>query len=106
MTEFDDTLTRLFAESQETLPAEDFLENLASRMHRARRQRTIRRTALVAAAAVLVLVLTPFVAEGSLTAANYLTASLPSLGSALASPVAWICSLAISTWAVRRTRGA
>ena len=106
MTDFDDTLTRLFAEGRVTLPAEEFLENVASRMHRARRQRTIRRTALVVAAAMLVVVLTPFVAKGSLAVANLLTASLLSLGSALASPLAWICSLTITTWAVRRTRRA
>ena len=106
MTEFDDTLTRLFAEGRETLPAEDFLENVADRMRRARHQRTIRRAALMTAAMVVAVVLTPFVAEGSLAVASHLTASLPSLGSTLASPAAWICALAITAWAVRRARSA
>ena len=102
MTEFDDTLTRLFAEGRETLPAEEFLENVANGMRRARRRRAIRRAAVVTVAVVLAAILTPYVAEGSLAIANHLTASLPTLGSTLASPAAWMCSLAVTAWLLRR----
>ncbi|HEV2270727.1 MAG TPA: hypothetical protein VGR92_14835 [Steroidobacteraceae bacterium] len=104
MTEFDDTLTRLFAEAQETLPEEDFLRNVTVRMTHARRRRAIRQAALVTAAAGLAVVVTPYVAEGSLTVASHLGVWLPALGNALASPVCLACTLAIAAWRVRRTR--
>lgn len=105
MSEFDDTLTRLFAERRETLPAVDFLESVAGRIRDARRQRAVRHAALMTAAAVLAIVLTPYVARGSLAVASHLAAWLPALGSALASPVGWVCSLASAAWALRRARG-
>lgn len=86
--EFDDTLGRLFAEAREELPVEDFLEQVAAGMRRARRRRTMRLAVFVAAAAVLALVLTPYVVAGSL-------AWLPGIGNALTSPISWICALAI-----------
>lgn len=95
MTEFDDTLTRLFAEAQETLPAEDFLQSVAFGLRRARRRRVVRRSAFMAAAAVLALALTPCIVAGSLT-------WLPGLGNALASPIAWVCALAIAAFRIRR----
>jgi hypothetical protein len=95
MTEFDDTLGRLFAEARESLPAEDFLESVASGMRRARRRRTMRRAVFMAAAAVLALALTPCIVAGSL-------AWLPWLGNALSSPIAWVCALPIAALRIRR----
>lgn len=104
MTEFDDNLTRLFAEARETLPADDFLEKVAVRMGRARRLRAIKRTAVTTAAAGLAVALTPYVAAGSLTVASHLGVWLPALGNALTSPVAWLCYLAVAAWRVRRAK--
>lgn len=95
MTEFDDTLTRLFAETRETPPAEDFLEDVLIRMRHARRRRAMKRAALTAAAAVLALALTPYIVAGSLV-------WLPALGNALTSPIAWVCALAVAALRIRR----
>lgn len=94
MSEFDDTLTRLFAEARETPPAEDFLESVAIGMRRARRRRAVRRLAFMAAAAVLAFALTPYIVAGSLV-------WLPEIGNALASPVSWVCALSIAALRIR-----
>ncbi len=104
MTEFDDTLTRLFAEAQEPLAAGDFLEDVAACMNRERPRRAIRRAALAAAATGLAIALTPYLAEGSLTVASHLGAGLAAIGNALASPVGWACALAVAVWSMRRAR--
>lgn len=104
MTEFDDTLARLFAEARETLPEEDFLQNVAARLSRARRRRTIKQVVLATAAAGLAVAVTPYVAEESLSVARHLVMWLPALGNALASPVCWACSLAVAAWAMRRAQ--
>lgn len=89
MTELDDTLTRLFAEAQETLPEEAFVRRVAVRVRHARRRRGFWQAALAAAGAGLAVAATPYVAEGSLTVASH-------LGNALASPVCLACALAIA----------
>lgn len=104
MTEFDDTLARLFADARETLPEEDFLRNMAVRLHRARRRRAIKRGVLATAAAGIAVALTPYVAEGSLNVATHLGMWLPALGNALASPVCLACSLAVAAWGIRRAQ--
>jgi len=95
MTEFDDTLTRLFAEARETPPAEGFLADVLIRIQHARRRRAMKRAALMAVAVVLALALTPYIVAGSLV-------WLPGLGNALTSPVAWVCALAIAALRIRR----
>lgn len=104
MTEFDDTLARLFAEARETLPEEDFLRNMAVRLHRARRRRAIAQGILATAAAGVAVAVTPYVAAGSLNVATHLAVWLPALGNALASPVCLACSLAVAAWAIRRAQ--
>lgn len=93
MTEFDDTLTRLFAETRESLPDEEFLQRCASGVRRARRRRSLRRAAVATAAAGIAVAVTPYVVTGSLAVAAGPT-----------SPVVWICSLAVAAWAQRRSR--
>lgn len=97
MTEFDDTLGRLFAEARESLPADDFLEDARMRMRHARRRRAMKRAALMAVAAIVALASTPYIVAGSL-------AWLPALGNALTSPIAWVCALAIAAFRIRRHR--
>jgi len=104
MSEFDDTLTRLFAEARETLPDEDFLRNVAMRMRHAHRRRAVRQAAFATAAAGVAAALTPYVAEGSLAVASHLGAWLPAFEDALASPIAWACALAVAAWNMRRRR--
>jgi hypothetical protein len=104
MTEFDDTLTRLFAEAREPLPEEDFLENVAVRLSQARRRRAIRQAALATAAAGLAVAVTPRVAAGSLAVASHLSTWLPAFGNVLASPLCWACSLAVAAWGLRRAQ--
>jgi hypothetical protein len=106
MTEFDDTLTRLFAETRGTPPADDFLAGVTSRMERERRRRSIKLAAWATAAGAVAVALTPYVAEGSLAVASRLGAWLPSAGNALASPVAWLCALTVAAWGLRRAKGA
>ena len=104
MSEFDDTLTQLFAEARRPLPAEDFLQSVATHVSRARRRRAIGRTALTLAAAGVAAAATPYVAEGSLAVVSRLGESLPALANALASPVVWLCALAAAAWGLRRAR--
>lgn len=104
MTEFDDTLTRLFAEARETLPEKEFLQAITVRMHRARRRRAIRQAVLATAAAGLAVAVTPYVAAGSLSVASHLGVWLPALGNALGSPLCLVCSLAVAAWGIRRAQ--
>jgi hypothetical protein len=104
MSEFDDQLTRLFAEARDTPPAEDFLRNLAARMQHERRRRTVRRTVAMAAAAGLAVASTPYIAQGSLTLASDLGSWLAVFGNALTSPAGWACALAAAAWGARRAR--
>lgn len=106
MTDFDDTLTRLFAETRQTPPADDFLASLISRMERERRRRAIGLAMSATVVAALAIVLTPYVAAGSLAAASHLGAWLPAIGNALASPIAWLCALVIAASSRRRAKRA
>jgi hypothetical protein len=106
LTEFDDTLTRLFAETRKSLPADDFLAGVIFRMERERRRRTIKRAAAATAAAALAMVLTPYIIEGSLAVASRLVTGLPMVENALGSPTVWLGSLAIGAWGLRRAKGA
>lgn len=95
MSEFDDTLTQLFAAARESLPAEDFVESVATHVSQARRKRAIGRAALTLAAAGLAVAATPYVAAGSLAVVSHLAPS---------SPVLSLCSMALAAWGVRRAR--
>jgi hypothetical protein len=59
----------------------------------------------VMGAAAFAAVLTPYIVEGSLTAASHLGGWLPALGNAMTSPIGWICSLGAAAWSMRRARG-
>jgi hypothetical protein len=104
MNEFDQTLSRLFAEARETPPADDFTERVIIRMTQARRRRAVKQAVLTTAAAGLAIALTPYLVEGSLAGASHLGDWLPALGGALASPAGWACSLAVAGWSLLRSR--
>lgn len=104
MSELDDTLTRLFASARENLPAEDFLQGVASGVSHARSKRSIGRRALVLAAVAVAAAVTPYVATGSLTVASHVAEWLPALAGAPSSPVVWLCTAAITAWGLRRAR--
>jgi ABC-type transporter Mla subunit MlaD len=98
MSEFDDTLTQLFAEARQSLPAEEFLRSVATALDQARRQRAIRRAVLTLAAAAVAVAATPYVAAGSLAVASHFGKWLPPLADSLASPVVWLCAVAVAAW--------
>lgn len=98
MSEFDETLTKLFAEARESLPAEDFLERVATDVTRVRRRDVIRRALLILPAAAVAVAATPYVAAGSLRVVSHLGPWLPALSGSLDSPVTWLCWLAVVAW--------
>lgn len=104
MSEFDDTLTQLFAQAREPLPAEDFLQSVAARVSHARRRRTIGRSVLMLAAGGVAIVVTPYVAAGSLAAMGHVGEWLPALADALTSPFVWLCALAATASGLRRAK--
>lgn len=104
MSEFDDTLTRLFAEDRQPLPAEEFVQSVATHVSHARRRRAIGRTALTVAAGGVAIAATPYVAAETLAAVSRLGEWLPALANALPSPVIWLCSVAVAAWSLRRAR--
>lgn len=104
MTESDDTLTRLFADTRENPPAGDFLHRMEMRLHQARRRRALANRGWMVAAAAFAAVLTPCIVQGSLIAASHLGGWLPGLGNALTSPIGWLCSLGAAAWGMRRAR--
>lgn len=101
MSELDDTLTQLFAEARESLPAEEFLQSVASGLDEARRRRAIRRTILTLGAAALAAAATPYVVMGSLAVVSHCGKWLPAFAGALASPVVWLCAVAITACGYR-----
>jgi hypothetical protein len=90
MSEFDDTLSRLFAESRQILPADDFQQRLAIRMSQTRHRHTIAQVVLRAGAAAVAIAATPYVVTASLAGASNLGL--------------WLCSLAVAAWSLRRAR--
>jgi hypothetical protein len=104
MSEFDHTLTQLFASARETLPAEDFVQGVATVVSHARRKRAIGRTALALAAVAVAGAATPYIAAGSLTAVSHVAEWLPALASALSSPVVWLSAVAVAAWGLHRAR--
>lgn len=102
MSEFDDTLTQLFAAARETLPAEDFLQGVATVVSHARRKRALGRTAFALAAVAVGGAATPYIAVGSLTVVSHVAGWLPALASALSSPVVWLSSVAVAAWGLQR----
>lgn len=103
MTEFDETLSRLFAETRQAPPPDDFLEGVTRRLRGENRRRAFRRAVVIAPAVGLALVSTPYIVAGSLAVAGRLGGWLPAIGNALTSPVAWLGALAVA-WGVRRMR--
>lgn len=104
MSEHDDQLLRLFAETRAPERDEEFVASVAARVGRARRRRSITRIAAFAALVALAAAATPYVAEGSLALAGRLVSSTPALGNALTSPAGWAGSAVIALWCFRRFR--
>lgn len=102
MSELDDTLTRLFAQAQASLPADPFLETVILRMQRQRRWRTVQLATGMATGAMLAVALTPYAVSGSIALAALSARWLPAIGNAFASPLGWACALAVTAWGLRR----
>jgi hypothetical protein len=102
MTESDETLSRLFAEAQAHLPADDFLERVHYRMQQEKRRRGIKLIVMTAAAGGLAVAATPYVASGSIAVAAHLGIWLPAIVGVLASPIGWAGSLAVAAFSLNR----
>jgi len=104
MSEHDDRLLRLFAETRAAERDEEFVASVAVRIRRARLRRSITRIGTFAAFVALAVAATPYVAEGSLALAGRLVSVTPALGNTLASPAGWAGSAVIALWCFRRFR--
>ena len=104
MSEPDDQLLRLFANTRAPEKGEEFVRSVAVRIGRARLRRTSARIGAFAALLALAVAMTPYVAEGSLALAGRLVSASPALGNALVSPAGWVASTAIALWLFRRLR--
>jgi len=100
----DRDLARLFAQAHELLPPETFALAVERSVQRSRTRRRFWRMVLFVDMVVGALVLSPFVMEGSVAMANYLSMGIAHLGSALLSPIGIGCSLAFGAWFLRRIR--
>ncbi len=99
----DHDLARLFDEARVQLPAQNFLEQVETRIGRARRVRLALQIGGVALVTAVAIAVTPYVAEGSLAAGHYASEWLRRFPSVLASPAGWVCSGAVGLWMLRRS---
>jgi hypothetical protein len=100
--DMDPALARAFAEAR-TPPADGaFEDEVMDRILKARRVRSVRAMVVVGAFLAAAAALSPWVAQGSLAVSRRLSFWLPALGQALASPVGWVCALAVAAWSLRR----
>jgi hypothetical protein len=102
MSHSDEDLIRLFAETHRSLPAEEFVTSVMTRIGRERQRRVLRRLTLALIVAVAAAAATPFVAEGSLEIGNRFVDGLAAFGAALGSPAGWVCSIVVAVWASYR----
>jgi len=101
---FDRDLARLFDQTQESLPPGDFSLAVEQRVRHAQRRRRFWHVMLVFDVLVGALVVSPYVMDGSVVLADYLSRAMAHLGSALISPIGMGCSLAFGAWFLRRIR--
>lgn len=95
-TDHDPELTRLFAEARGTLPAADFITDVAERLARVRRRRMLFYCVAVAILMAVLVVLAPDLIDASLAMSAALTA--------VNSPTFWIAGLLIGGFALLWTR--
>jgi hypothetical protein len=102
--EIDPGLMRLFAQAREPLSAQAFLEEVTRGLQRAQRLRLLWSAATLATIAILALLLTPFVAHGSLSLAQFATERFSVLPAVLMTPTSWLLMMLASVWLLYRAR--
>jgi hypothetical protein len=102
MSHSDEDLIRLFAETERSLPPEEFLTQVTTRIGRARQRRMLLKLTLALVLVVAAAAATPFVAEGSLELGIRVVDGLAAFGAALGTPAGWACSILMGAWALRR----
>jgi hypothetical protein len=86
----------------DALPASQaFVASVLLSMQRTRRLRLIRQVAGLAIILVCSAFLAPYVAQQTLLAADWFTNQLPATGTALLSPIGWVCA-ALVAWRIAR----
>jgi hypothetical protein len=93
---FDATATRATPEA-----ADAFVSSVLLRIQRAQRLRLLGQAGGLAILLVLCAFVAPYVARQTLTLAGLLTEELPTTGTALISPIGWVCA-ALITWLIAR----
>ncbi|HEX3602838.1 MAG TPA: hypothetical protein VHU43_02010 [Steroidobacteraceae bacterium] len=101
--ENDAQLLALFARSHAALPSTDFRESFGVRLERARRIRTLRRIALLAAAAILAAWFMPSILQRTAAAAHTLGEFSGSYIRLVISPAGWAVSTLIALGVLVRT---
>jgi hypothetical protein len=101
---FDRDLARLFDQTHETLPAAEFSFGVEQSIRHARRRSRFWRVVIFVDLLVGALLVTPYVMDGSVAVADYLSIAIADLGGALMSPYGMGCSLVFGAWFLRRVR--
>jgi hypothetical protein len=101
--ETDAQLLALFARSHEILPSVEFLETFWARIERTRRLRTLRRVAMIAAAAILAAWFMPSVLHSTAVAVRAMGEYSKIPGELIISPAGWAVSTLIALGVMVRT---
>jgi hypothetical protein len=99
----DPDLTQLFDTSitPEPVTGKAFVSSVMLKMQRARRVRLVRQVASVTLIMVIGAFLAPYVAQGTLLVAGWLTESRQGTGTAFVAPIGYVCASLIA-WGVAR----
>ena len=100
----DEDLIRLFAETPRSLPDEEFVARVMTRVGRERRRRARLRLTRVVIVCLAAAAATPYVAEGSLEIGRRSVEGFATLGAALSSPAGWAVSIPIALWTLWQAR--
>lgn len=101
--EIDETLVALFARAHETLPSAEFMQSFLTRMQRARRRRSMRRTALAVVLAILAAWVMPSVLSTTAAVVRAVGERSQSYGLLIISPAGWAVSMLIGLLLLLRT---
>jgi hypothetical protein len=102
--DLDPDLTQIFDAARGPMTADPFVNSVLLRMEASRRTRLFHQTAVLSIALISAAFLAPYVAQGSLLVAGWLTERLPVTGTALFTPIGSLCAAFIAWRIARRTR--
>jgi hypothetical protein len=102
--EFNPELARLFAATEETLPAERFVAEVSARLQATRRFHSFRRLGITTAVVAAAVAVSPIVARVSVDLAGYTGAGTERFADLLVSPWGAAASLLVAFFVLRRVR--